>query len=163
MPGVLGRVRCGSPILAAPPYVLEAVDDGIKGGGYYGTAFQGARGVTQGDPLSPTIFNMVVGALVRHWVTVMVEGSEERGDCGQEIRRQAALFYAENGMVVSLDPRCLQVAFNTLGDLFDRVSLQTNFRKTVGMVCCPCQAAGNQSEAAYRRHIMGAGPTYRYQ
>ena len=38
----------------------------VRAGGYYGTAFQGAREVTQGDPLSPTIFNVVVDAVVRH-------------------------------------------------------------------------------------------------
>ena len=43
-----------------------------RGGGYYGTGFQGVREVTQGDLLSPTIFNVVVYAVVRHWVTVMV-------------------------------------------------------------------------------------------
>ena len=47
-----------------------------KAGGYYGSAFQGFRGVTQGDPLYPTIFNMLVGAVVRHWVEVMVESAE---------------------------------------------------------------------------------------
>ena len=35
-----------------------------RAGGYYGTAFQGASGVTQGDPLPPTIFNVVVDAVV---------------------------------------------------------------------------------------------------
>ena len=35
-------------------------------GGYYGDAFKGARVVTQGNPLSPTIFNVVVDAVVRH-------------------------------------------------------------------------------------------------
>ena len=44
-----------------------------RAGGYYGDAFKGARGVTQGDPLSPTIFNVVVDAVVRHWVTLAVE------------------------------------------------------------------------------------------
>ena len=37
-----------------------------RAGGYYGEAFKGYRGVTQGDPLSPTIFNVVVYAVVRH-------------------------------------------------------------------------------------------------
>ena len=54
-----------------------------RAGSYYGTAFQVARGVTQGDLLSPTIFNVVVDAVVRHWVTVMVDGAEEQGERGQ--------------------------------------------------------------------------------
>ena len=35
-------------------------------GGYYGEAYKRARGVTQGDPLSLTILNVVVDAVVRH-------------------------------------------------------------------------------------------------
>ena len=41
-------------------------------GGYYGTAFQGARGMTKGDPLSPTIFNLLVDAVVRLWMTGVI-------------------------------------------------------------------------------------------
>ena len=41
-------------------------------GGYYRSNLQGFRGVKQGGPLSPTIFNVVVDAVVRHWVGVMV-------------------------------------------------------------------------------------------
>ena len=55
--------------------------------------------MTQGDPLSPTIFNVGVDAVVRHWVQGDVEESEERGDLGQEGRHQAALFYAAADMV----------------------------------------------------------------
>ena len=54
-----------------------------RAGGYYGIAFQGARGVTQGDPLSPTIFNVVVDAVVRHWVTGFISGAEEQGERGK--------------------------------------------------------------------------------
>ena len=64
-------------------------------------------------------------------------------------------------MVASLDPQWLQGAFSTLVGLFDRVILRTNFGKTVGMVCRPCQVAGNQSEAAYGRWMTGEGPSYR--
>ena len=52
-------------------------------GGYYGSVFQVARGVTQGDMLSPTIFNVVVDALVRHWVTGVIAEAEERGESGK--------------------------------------------------------------------------------
>ena len=63
-----------------------------RAGGYYGTGFKGERGVTQGDPLSPTIFNVVVDAVVRHWVTLAVEEAETRGERGRKGRHQAALF-----------------------------------------------------------------------
>ena len=103
-------------------------------GRYYRTTFEGAHGVTKGYPISPTIFNVVVDAVVRHWVTVIVEDAEERGECGQEGRHHAALFYADNVMVALSDHRWIQGAFNNLVGLFDRVGLRTNVRKTVGMV-----------------------------
>ena len=49
----------------------------------------------------------------------------------------------------------LQGAFNDLVGLFDRVVLQTNTGKTVGMVYHPCQVAGNPTTAAYERRITG--------
>ena len=50
--------------------------------------------MTQGDPLSPTIFNVVVDAVVRLWVTIAVMEAEKRRERGREGRHQAALFYA---------------------------------------------------------------------
>ena len=50
-----------------------------RAGGYYGEAFKGERGVTQGDPLSPTIFNVVVDAVVRHWLEGLKAAKEEKG------------------------------------------------------------------------------------
>ena len=41
--------------------------------GYYGETFCGERGVTQGNPLSPTIFNVVVDAVVCHWESLVAE------------------------------------------------------------------------------------------
>ena len=63
--------------------------------------------MTQGDPPSPTIFYVVVDEVVRHWVTGFIADAEERGDLGKEVRHQAALFYADGGMVASSDPRWL--------------------------------------------------------
>ena len=37
-----------------------------KAGGYYRAAFKGDQLVTHGDPISPTIFNVVVDVVVRH-------------------------------------------------------------------------------------------------
>ena len=61
-----------------------------RSGGYYGTAFKGERGVTQGDQLSPTIFNVVMGAVVCQWVTGVIADAEARGgwERGGDIRRR---------------------------------------------------------------------------
>ena len=50
-----------------------------RAGGYYGKGVKGRRGVTQGDPLPPTIFNVVVDLVVRHWVTLAVTEQKRRG------------------------------------------------------------------------------------
>ena len=102
--------------------------------GYYGSVFQGSRGMTQGDPIYPTIFNMLVDVVVRHWVAVMVENAEERSGRGQEDRHPNPLFYAYDGMVASLDPRWIQGALSTLVGLFNRVGLKTSVGKKVLIV-----------------------------
>ena len=88
----------------------------------------------QGYPLSPTIFNVVVDAVVRHWLTIAAQEAERRGERGREGRHQAALFYADNGMIASSDPRWLQWAFTQLVGLFDRVGLKTNYKHDVQTV-----------------------------
>ena len=63
-----------------------------RAGCYYGAPFTGFRGVTQGYPLSPTIFNMVVDAVIYHWMT-----RADRNEMGPEglrrvVPKLAALF-----------------------------------------------------------------------
>ena len=49
-----------------------------RSGGYYGAAFKGERGVTQGDLLPPTLFNVVVDAVVRYWMEGLQTAKEEK-------------------------------------------------------------------------------------
>ena len=129
--------------------------------GSYGKAFKGKRGVAQGDPLSPIIFNLLVDAVVRHWVNGLVDKAEVKGETGQEGRHQSEVFYADDSMVVSLDNAWLQGAFNALVSIFDREGLLTNVGKTVSMVYHPCQAgSGNRAEEAYGRRVTGMGRSY---
>ena len=44
-----------------------------RAGGYYREPSCGEKGVTQGDPLLPTIFNVVVDAVVYHWESLVAE------------------------------------------------------------------------------------------
>ena len=67
----------------------------------------------QGDPLSPTIFNVVVDAVVRHWLEGLQNATEEKGATGGE-GHFSAVFYADDGMVGESDPAWLQGAFSAL-------------------------------------------------
>ena len=50
-----------------------------RSGRYSGVPFQGQCGVTQGGPLSPMIFNVVMDASLHHWVSVVEEAEGESG------------------------------------------------------------------------------------
>ena len=108
--------------------------------------------MTQGDPLPPTIFNVVVDAVVRHWLTGVIAGAEDQGECGKEGGHQAALFYADDAMVASSGPLWLQGAFNNLVGLFDRVGLRTNIGRHLAWSVAPDRRRG-----IYWRRRMGGG------
>ena len=53
------------------------------------------------------------------------------------------------------------MVFDTLTGIFDRVGLQKNVRKTVGMVCRPCWAAGVRADEAYTRGMIEEGRSFK--
>ena len=106
-----------------------------KAGGYFGRPFKGYGGVTQGKPLSPTISNVVVDAVIRHWVTVVTPTEAGTGGLGLTIIDLAENLYSNDGLVVSTQPERLLREFDVLTGLFDRFGLRINTVKTVGMVC----------------------------
>ena len=135
----------------------------MLGGGGYWPAFQRHRGVTQGDPLSPTIFNMIFYAFIQHWAKILgeaQEGSRKEGP-GMSIQDLSALFYANDGLVASTKSARLQGSFDNLTGLFGRVGLRTNKGKTVSMAFCPCHTPQSWSLEAYTRQVMGMVLYYR--
>ena len=72
-----------------------------KSGCYYGPSFKGYLRVNQGDPLSPTIFNVSVDAFIRYWVVVvsLMEPGEE--GIGKMVQELVAYFYADDGLITS--------------------------------------------------------------
>ena len=100
--------------------------------------FNSYCGVTQGDPSPPTIFNVVVDAVIRHCVKAVAMTEARSEGLGETIQELVDFFYADDGIVVSPRLEILQMAFNVLTDLFCWVSLHTNVRKTVSMDFRPC-------------------------
>ena len=86
--GVWGRPQ-GDP---ASPDVLGSALHGGQGKSYYGPPFKGYNIFIQGLPLSPTLFNMVVDAVICHWVTVVAETEAGIEGLGLPIRDLEAYF-----------------------------------------------------------------------
>ena len=132
-----------------------------RGGGYFGGIFKVQHGVTQGNLLSPTIFNVVVYAVLQNWVTVVsvMEGKAEpeTEGFGQDIQWMVAYLYAYNRILVLTWATWLQRLFNILMGLFEWVGLRTKMRKTVIMACQPCRTIGGHSMEAYGLRMMGGG------
>ena len=53
------------------------------------------------------------------------------------VRRLFACFYADDGLLAARDPEHLQLAFDLLTGLFDRVGLKTTAAKTKAMTFLP--------------------------
>ena len=126
-------------------------------GSYCVAPFKGCQGVTQGYPLSPTIFNIAVDAMIWHWV--MLVAGYQAGPEGfvRVVQSLEAFFYANNGLLASSWPDLLHEVLYVLTGIFDRDRLHTNANKTMGVVYQPyCISSGN-SEAAYERRMMGVG------
>ena len=148
--------------------------------GYYREPFCRERVVTQGDTLLPTIFNVVVDVVVRHWEYLVGErskgvSSDDNVDTSQKaerkiwerdnrqrqaeegrasLKKKATFFNADDGLVDSTYPGWLQSAFYMLTGIFGRVGLRTNVCKIVGMVCKPFRAARVRVDEAYTQQIM---------
>ena len=77
-------------------------------GCYYETSFKDHQGVTQGIPISTTIFNMVVDVVIRQKVT-MVSGEDVGTDVfGWDIQWLAGLFHSDDEILALNIPSHLQ-------------------------------------------------------
>jgi hypothetical protein len=126
--------------------------------GYHSSPFSVRRGVTQGDVISPTIFNIVVDAVVRYWLQrTSLAASQDTSDQSQ--LEVSAAYYADDGVLCSHDSDQLQSGLDLFVELFERVGLQTNADKTKAMTCLSNCLHSHLSSAAYKRRFDG-GPTY---
>ena len=79
-----------------------------RASGRYGTEFQANHGVTQGGPLSPKIFNIMVDAIVREWLWETMGEEAANMGVGAAVRIFAALFYVNDQYIAFTDLEKLQ-------------------------------------------------------
>ena len=127
----------GPNILRLIQFFWDNAELVCRASGVFGRPFKARRGVPQGGPVSPRIFNIMVDAIVREWLRQVLGDKAAIEGIGEEVWRFLAAFYADDGLIQSRDPVLLQSSFNILIALFDRVGLKTNTTKTKAMVCVP--------------------------
>ena len=83
----------------------------------------------------PTILNVVVDAVVCHWVLMVADLAEVPYGWGRKLLRCATLLYSYYGLLFSTDPDCLHGEFDTFTGLFDRVGLWKNVVNMFRVLC----------------------------
>ena len=147
--------------------LLEAFWDNqqvvVRQQGYHGPAFSADRGSTQGGLASPTLFNMVVDAVIRHWLSLVLNGNGDivENGLGHTVADRLSILYADDGLLGARDDEWLQGSLNVLVSLFRRFGLQANVTKTKAMTCFPGATRQGISPESYARRMTGVGDTYR--
>jgi hypothetical protein len=116
-----------------------------RASGYHGRCFQAHRGVTQGDIISPMIFNVVVDCMITKWKQIPTHKNVE------------ALFYADDGVFSSHNLEALIETVELFRKWFSQVGLQMNQKKTKAMICRSRHINLGMSAINYEHRMTGKG------
>ena len=108
-------------------------------------------GVTQGDPISPMIFNIVVDAVVWAVLYVFCILQEAQHGMGWASGYINLVFYADDGRIAGRDHEWVQDGLTVTVSMLCRMGIAANFKKTKVMVCTPGLIWVKWEETAYKR------------
>ena len=86
--------------------------------------------MTQRDPVYPTLFNIIVDAVVRATLQGICGPQESQHGFRWSAGEYNIYFYADYRRITGRDPIWLQAALKTIVRMFERVGLQKNLNKT---------------------------------
>jgi hypothetical protein len=130
--------------------------------GFNGPVMHPASGITQVEIFSPISFNTLIDCVVRHRLHLTIgENGITQGGLSTTVEQILALFYADDGCILTVSHKWLQQALTMLTHLFEPIELTTNTQKTILMTSHPTMLNTNISQKANHRKNTGNGPTYR--
>ena len=97
-----------------------------KTGKFLGKEFRTGRGLTQGYPTSPMIFNILVDAVVRAVLGVVCRPQESQNGLGWAAGEWNLIFYSDNGRIARGDHVWVQDVLSVTVAMFCRMGLETN-------------------------------------
>ena len=100
-----------------------------KAGKYFGGPFRTEGGVTQGDPVSPKIFNIVVDVLVRAVLLEVCGTQEAHHGFGWSVGEHIYFKYSDDGQIAGSNPIWLQTTLTSMVRIFEKVGFQKNLSK----------------------------------
>ena len=132
-----------------------------KTGKYYGSLFSTGIGVTQGEPVYLTIFNIVVDVVVRVALQEVCGPQEAHHGFRWVTGEHNICFYEDEGRIAGRNSIWLQTALTAMVRMFKRVSLRKNTRKTKEMICTLGFIWGQKIVGAYKQRDTGEITTFR--
>ena len=147
---ILRRYGVGRNILRILSTVWESDTLAPRRAGYFGKSFRPQRGVRAGDTVSPTIFNICVDAVVRHW----------RQHFQPTELEEFALFYVDDGLLAGPDKERVQEGMNRVAAAFEKLGLEMNASKTKYMVMRGGTLYRRERSEVYWRRCTGEGKSY---
>ena len=90
--------------------------------------------------------------MAREWIRIMCETLDDSdGELATHVEALFAIFYVDDGYIASKDAEFPQEALDILIEMFKRVGLATNTKKTLAMVCTPGNIRLQLPTDSYRR------------
>lgn len=133
----------------------ETQQAALKQRGCYGSCFKTERGVTQGDIVSPTLFNLVIDIVVRN-----LYASIEHKNSPDSSFPPSCVFYTDDGYTGGTDACNVKGLLTITLTQFMTYGLTTNCLKTKVMISNPHIYRLGISKEGYKRMLNRELPTF---